>query len=235
MNAAVITAKGTTESMPEKNMTAIGGKPIVSYPIRAAVGAKSIDSTYVYTDGERIGKVALDLGAKWLHRPRHMAVADNSHEDAIIHAAELICEDTDDEADILVILLGNTVHISSADIDRCVLRLKEDENLTGVLTAWKAQDDHPLRAMTTNCNGHLVPYPDILRVSPNTNRQNYPPVYYYDQGVWAVRMPWVAAGLGPDPWTWMGPRCGLEVRPWVTGRDIHDEFDIEVSEWWVNR
>ncbi|MDH3746350.1 MAG: hypothetical protein OES47_14725, partial [Acidobacteriota bacterium] len=101
-----------------------------------------------------------------------------------------------------------------------------------VMTVWEAADDHPLRALEIQ-DGLLRPYGGDRDVS--TERQSYPPAYYYDQGVWAFRKECVDRRDGPNPWWWMGRRCHPIVRTWVTGRDVHTRFDLAIAEWWLSR
>src|SRR5438094_948356 len=73
----------------------------------------------------------------------------------------------------------------------------------------------------------------IAEVKVSTERQSYPKAYYYDQGVWAFRKGTVQVQDGPNPWWWMGKNVHPIIRPWVTGRDIHDLIDVFFSEQWV--
>ena len=63
-----------------------------------------------------------------------------------------------------------------------------------------------------------------------SHRDVHPANLYYDQGVWAFRKECVRQEGPLSPWWWMGERCRPVVRTWVTGRDIHTEFDVLVSE-----
>src|SRR5690625_6013697 len=100
------------------------------------------------------------------------------------------------------------------------------------MTVWKAQDDHPLRAMIINEEGYLESF--LKTETPDTNRQSYQDVYFYDQGPWTVRMSTILRSEqtkeGPGPWWWMGKNCKAIERIWATGRDTHTRSEEHTSE-----
>ena len=226
MNAAIITARGGNQSIPDKNLIPIFGRPVISYPIQAALLARRIDRVYCTTDCDGIAHRATLEGAQILRRPEELTGADVPHAPVIQHAVQEI-KWQHPELKNCVVLLGNTVHVGAHLIDQA-LGILDDRAHDSVATVWQAQDDHPLRALELDENGHARNH---LRATPGSNRQTYPPVYYYDQGIWAFRWNCAAAGKGPAPWTWLGERCALLERPWPTGRDIHGPIDISASIW----
>ncbi len=223
MNAAIVTARAGSKSIPDKNVLPVGGRPLVSYPIRAALEAERIAEVYVSTDGERIAAAARELGCVVIERPPELCGDRVNHGEVIRHAVRWV-DQRMPELENVVVLLGNTVMVDGALIDRCLGLLDERPELDSVMTVWEAADDHPLRALEIR-DGVLRPYGDPER-HVSTERQSYPKAYYYDQGVWAFRKECVERRDGPSPWWWMGRRCRPLVRTWVTGRDIHTDFDV---------
>jgi CMP-N-acetylneuraminic acid synthetase len=230
MNAAIITARAGSKSIPNKNVLPVAGRPLVTYPIQAAREADSIDAVFVSTDGQDIAEVARAMRAEVIWRPDKLCGDHVNHGDVIRHAVEWVEERQPDLGNV-VLLLGNTVMVDSALIDECVGILEADAQLDSVMTVWEAADDHPLRALEI-VDGVLRPYGDPAR-DVSTERQSYPPAYYYDQGVWAFRKQCVHRRDGPSPWWWMGKRCRPVVRNWVTGRDVHTQLDVTVAECWL--
>ncbi len=230
MNAAIVTARAGSKSIPDKNVHPVAGLPLVTYPIQAAREAGSIERIYVSTDGEAIAAVARDLGATVIERPAELAGDSVNHGDVIRHAVEWV-DEREPQLELVALLLGNTVMVDGALIDRCLEPLEARDDLDSVMTVWEAADDHPLRALEIH-DGLLRPYGGGAR-EVSTERQSYPRAYYYDQGVWAFRKDCVRRREGPNPWWWMGRRCLPLVRTWVTGRDVHTPFDVAVAEWWL--
>ena len=230
MNAAIITARAGSKSIPDKNVFFVAGKPLVSYPIEAALAASGIDSVFVSTDGKSIAEVSRALGCAIIERPPELGGDHVNHGDVIKHAVEWV-EGRLSELENVVLLLGNTVMIDGGIIDHCLSLLDQRSELDSVMTVWEAADDHPLRALEIH-DGLLRPFGDPDR-QVSTERQSYRKAYYYDQGVWAFRKSCVQRNDGPNPWWWMGKRCYPVIRTWVTGRDVHTHFDVALAEWWL--
>ncbi|MDH6256026.1 acylneuraminate cytidylyltransferase family protein [Aurantimicrobium minutum] len=60
----VITARGGSKRLPQKNKLDLGGKPLVAWTIEAALAAKCIDKLIVSTDDIDIAEIAVNLGAE---------------------------------------------------------------------------------------------------------------------------------------------------------------------------
>ena len=232
MNAAIVTARAGSKSIRDKNVHLVGGKPLVAYPLQAALDAARVSEVYVSTDGESIAQVTRDMGCTVIDRPDELAGDTVNHGDVIRHTVEEVAARRPDLENV-VLLLGNTVMIDGPLIDHCLGLLHDDPELDSVMTVWEAADDHPLRALEIR-DDRLMPYGDADR-QVSTERQSYPEAYYYDQGVWAFRKECVARRDGPNPWWWMGRNCRPVVRTWVTGRDVHTTFDVAIAEWWLDR
>jgi len=232
MNVAIVTARAGSKSILNKNIYMVAGRPMIHYPIQAALDAVGIEKVFVSTDGEGIAKASEDLGAIIIPRPESLSGDTVNHGEVIRHAVEWVDERYDGLNNV-VLLLGNTVYIDGPIIDRCLDLLDQRKDLDSCMTVWEAQDDHPLRAMEINEDGLLEAWGDKQR-KVSTERQSYKKAYFYDQGVWAFRKYTVQSDDGPNPWWWMGKKSAPVLRTWVTGRDVHTHFDIGISEWWVN-
>lgn len=228
-HAALITARGNNQSLPDKNLIAIAGKPSLQYAIEAAQGAAGIVEVWLSTEDPRIRDLGETLGCRIIDRPTALAHPDSNHGDVIRHGVERMRESIDDLGCVTV-LLGNTVMTTSGLIDLSLRILDRRPEFDSVMSVWQAQDDHPYRALRMEPDGTLRSF---LGIESGTARQSYPPVFFYDQGVWTFRQACVDARRGPNPWWWMGEKSFGIIREWVAGRDFHSQLDIEVSEWWV--
>ena len=232
MNVAIITARAGSKSIRDKNVYHVYGKPLIAYPIQAALDAKRISRIYISTDGEAIADVGRSMGCTIIWRPEELCGDHVNHGDVIKHAVEWV-DEREPGLENVVLLLGNTVMVDGPLFDQSLTILEEQPDLDSVMTVWEAADDHPLRSLQIK-DGLLKPYGDENR-QVSTERQSYPKAYYYDQGVWAFRKDCVQRQDGPNPWWWMGQRCYPIVRNWVTGRDIHTLLDAGIAEWWVSQ
>ena len=235
-NVVLLTAKGSNFTLPNKNLIKIGGKPCFIWSIEAAKSAKSVSDIFVSTDSKEIADLAREQDCKVIDRPNHLAMPFTNHGDVILHGLECIKQlGLIGSNDCLTVLLGNTVMTDALDIDECYDVLRDDQSASAALTMWKAQDDHPVRALSMDDQGYLKSY---LNVSPDTNRQSYTEAFFYDQGPWVARVSTIESSSretsGCGPWWWMGEKCVGVERPWVTGRDTHSMFDVRFSEFYLS-
>lgn len=230
MNIAIITARAGSKSILNKNVYPIAGKPLIAYPIQAALDAEKISRIYISTDGASIADVGQKMGCEINWRPEELCGDDVNHGLVIKQAVEF-ADAREQDLENIVLLLGNTVMIDGGLIDQALAILDERKDLDSVMSVWEAADDHPYRALEVH-EGLLRPFGESNR-QVSTARQSYPKVYYYDQGVWAFRKECVQHRDGPNPWWWMGKRCYPIYRAWVTGRDIQATIDVELAEWWA--
>ncbi|HEY5119615.1 MAG TPA: acylneuraminate cytidylyltransferase family protein, partial [Anaerolineales bacterium] len=72
MNVAIITARGGSKSIHNKNVMLLAGKPLVYYPIRAAREASRITKTYISTDSPEVMQVGREDGCEIIVRPEEL-------------------------------------------------------------------------------------------------------------------------------------------------------------------
>ena len=234
-NYVLMTAKGGNATLKNKNLIPIKGKPSMYWGINAGKQSGLVEEIFLTTEDKSIAEVGRSLGCVIIDRPIELAQQFSNHGDVILHALkEMMSEHDVKSDDCVTILLGNTVMVTTSDIDMCFSLLSETPEADSVMTVWKAQDDHPYRALSINERGFLETYGGF---AADTNRQSYPDVFFYDQGPWTVRVSAVLKSeenrLGPGPWWWMGENSLPLERLWVTGRDTHCQFDVEIAEWWL--
>jgi pseudaminic acid cytidylyltransferase len=63
MNLCVIPARGGSKRIPGKNIKGFCGKPIIAYPIAAALESGCFNKVLVSTDDQKIAEVAVSYGA----------------------------------------------------------------------------------------------------------------------------------------------------------------------------
>jgi pseudaminic acid cytidylyltransferase len=64
MTVALIPARGGSKRIPNKNIKPFAGRPLISYPIRAAMEAGLFDRIVVSTDSPKIADIARQEGAE---------------------------------------------------------------------------------------------------------------------------------------------------------------------------
>jgi len=56
------TSKGGSKGIPKKNITMVGGRPLIAWTICHAKDSKKVDAVYVSTDDEEIARISREWG-----------------------------------------------------------------------------------------------------------------------------------------------------------------------------
>lgn len=89
MKICVIPARGGSKRIPRKNIKEFNGKPVIAYPIQAAIESELFDEVVVSTDDKEIMNVAKKYGATVpFIRPEHLANDHAATAPVLIHAIE---------------------------------------------------------------------------------------------------------------------------------------------------
>jgi CMP-N,N'-diacetyllegionaminic acid synthase len=231
MNIALLTGRGGSVSLPDKNVLPVLGRPMMAYPALMAQEAKLIDDVYLSTDGEQLKSVGRELNLKIIDRPPELALPNSQHRDAITHALDTLKSDGI-EPEIIVVLLCNVGTHRPGLIDQCVRLLMDNPELDSVVTVDERNEFHPLRAKKMTEGGLMEPFLEVEE-NVSTNRQDLEPCYFLDHTFWALRVSscFGAYTKGQQPWDFMGDRI-LGV-PNKGAIDIHTVEDLAYTEAWL--
>ena len=89
--AALLTGRGNN-TLKDKNVLPVLGRPLCQYPALAAKKCKLINDFFVSSDDEKILMAAEEIGYKRIVRPKELAQPTSQHIDAIIHALSVMKE-----------------------------------------------------------------------------------------------------------------------------------------------
>lgn len=85
----IIPARGGSKGLVKKNIQLLAGKPLISWPIKAALMSGAVDTVFVTTDDEEIAVCAREAGAEVpFLRPGGLAQDDTTTEDTLRQALE---------------------------------------------------------------------------------------------------------------------------------------------------
>ena len=230
--AALLTGRGNN-TLADKNVLPIYGRPLLAYPAMAAKRSVKIDHFFVSSDCEKILGAASLYGYSPVVRPAELASPAAQHKDAILHALETIGA-KGVHPDAILVMLANSPTIKTEWIDACIEALERDPEATAVVPVCRDMDHHPYRAKTLAPDGSLVPFFDFEGKTISTNRQDLPPNFFLCHNFWLIR---VQEGIyGPSglpPWSFMGRK----VLPYEVDEsfDIHDMHDVARAERWLER
>lgn len=227
---ALLTGRGNN-TLKDKNVLDILGKPVLYYPAMAGACSKLVTDRYCSSDDEKILSAAEKHGGyKRIVRPAELALPTAQHVDCIMHALKVM-QNEDKLPDILVVLLANNVTVKAAWIDACIQKMLDDPTLTAVVPVYKDNDHHPLRAKTLK-DGVLEMYEKGITGKVSTNRQDLPPCYFLAHNFWVLSVPFLLSGQeGQQPWGFMGHRIApYEIEESI---DIHDKLDLLIAQEWI--
>lgn len=92
MNIGLITARGGSKGLPNKNIAHIAGFPLIYWTINAARYARSIDRLFISTDDSEIASIAAAYGTEVINRPKELAQDDSTSDAVIGHALKHLAE-----------------------------------------------------------------------------------------------------------------------------------------------
>ena len=229
--AALLTGRGNN-TLKDKNVLPVLGKPLLYYPAMAAKTCNLITDFYVSSDDEKILKAASDCGYKKIVRPVELAAPTSQHVDAIRHALGVMKQDGV-EPDILVVLLANSGIVKTEWIEESITQLLKDEALSASVPVLLEMDNHPYRSKRLREDGCLDTWFDFRGKNISTNRQDLPMNIVLCHNFWTLNLKnsLYSSTEGQQPWTFMGSN----IKPIVVEEsfDVHDEDDIRRTEKWL--
>lgn len=229
--AALLTGRGNN-TLKDKNVLPVLGKPLLYYPAMAARSCELITDFYVSSDDEKILNAAAECGYKKILRPAELALPTAQHVDAIVHALKLMKEDGV-EPDILVVLLANSGIVKKEWIQESIDNLISNPELSASVPVLLEQDHHPYRCKCLREDGCLGTWFDFKGRDISTNRQDLPMNFILCHNFWTLNLKnsLYSDVVGQQPWTFMGNN----IKPIVVKEsfDVHDEEDLKRTEKWI--
>lgn len=137
----VVPARGGSKRFPRKNIALLAGKPLLSYAIRAGLGAKRCSGVFVSTEDREIADIALAHGAEVPYlRPSNLAGDRVTADEAVAHMARHVSSQIQDDYSIVVLIQPTSPFVCSKHIDDAVSALIENPQWDSLITMSKV--DH---------------------------------------------------------------------------------------------
>ena len=175
INYCIIPARGGSKRIPRKNIKIFHGKPLICWPIKAAIESKCFDQIVVSTDDEEIANISRKAGAAVpFLRPSELANDFSGSRDVITHAIrELHIQPND----LVCCLNGNAAFAQGTDISEAITILEKSIKGTCVFAA--TSFEFPIqRAIKLDKSG----YSSCIDESMFTRRSQDLEEYYHDAG-----------------------------------------------------
>jgi len=181
---AVITARGGSKGIPQKNIRALLDKPLIAYSIQAALQSRTLTKIIVSTDDETIADVSKQYGADVpFLRPKHLASDTATSLSVLQHAVRYLEEKENFPANIIVCLQPTSPLRSAEDIDQAVT-LCLSSGADSVVSL--CQVEHHPYWMKKVVAGSVYPLMEIDD-EKYPRRQDLPPVYQLNGAIYVTR------------------------------------------------
>ena len=211
---SIIPARGSSKSIPRKNIVDFAGKPLMLWTIEQAKASALVSEIYVTSDSKEILEIADSAGVRPIIRPPELSTDIATSESALIHVLNQIKE----EPEYIVFLQATAPLRKSKDIDNAISQLI-DGAADSLLSVTKAYDYIWKESEGTISSLNF----DFLQ---RKRRQDMKPLYYENGSIYVFK---------PDILEKYGNRLGGKIsvyymEPWQMV-DINDNADLEWAEW----
>ena len=234
MISAILFGRKGSVGFPGKNLYPVLGRPLLLYPLLAAINSTKVDKVFVSTDDKEIMEIGEEYGAELIYRPPYLANSTVLVDEVFAHGYREVRKKHDVE--MIVILVCNAANILSSTIDLGIDILRNDRSLDSAVGVSDYTTWTPMRARTEDSNGLLKPFiPFEAFGDPskiNCDRDAMGSVWFVDMSVSVVRprcLENIESGMLPQKW--LGQRI-YPLKQWG-GLDADFEWQIPQIEYWL--
>lgn len=223
----IIPARGQSKRLPRKNLSLLGGKPLLAWAIEAARQARHPSRLIVSSDDAEILALAGNYDQRLpLVRPAELAADDSPAIDYVRHALSTLERDGQVRFDVVVILQATSPFTLPEDIDRTIELLLASGAETAVSVMKVDHAVHPVKLKTMS-GDRLLPYLEEER--GRMAAADLPEVFVRNCSVYATRRAVIESGriIGDD--------CRGYVMPRERSLDINESLDLELAEFLLSR
>jgi N-acylneuraminate cytidylyltransferase/CMP-N,N'-diacetyllegionaminic acid synthase len=177
---ALVPARSGSKGLPNKNIRPLMGKPLLAWPIEAALASRFVDKVVLSTDSETYAEIGRKHGADVpFLRPAELASDTSPSIDFILHAIDFL-EECGEKFDIFVLLEPTSPMTEACDIDAAIASLCASPLLTAAVSVTAMETQHPAFAVIRDTTtGKIVPLcGGNFRTLPR--RQDLNPVFALD-------------------------------------------------------
>ncbi|KAA3652787.1 MAG: acylneuraminate cytidylyltransferase family protein [Proteobacteria bacterium] len=217
----IIPARGGSKGLPRKNVKRLAGRPLISWPIKAALASRVVDRVFVSTDDPEIAECARAAGADVpFLRPAEFAADLTTTEATLQQALKAYEAHVGQVFDVCVFLTATDVFRRPAWIAEAVQALADDPQLESAFAVHQTTKNYWCRNKAGLWE-RVLPW-----MREYSSRQVREKIYREDTGLACA----TRAQLWRD-----GRRIGDRVHLMPndlteTSIDIHTDFDLFLAE-----
>jgi CMP-N,N'-diacetyllegionaminic acid synthase len=223
----VITARGGSKGVKEKNIKLLSGKPLIAYTIECALKSNLCD-VIVSTDNYKIKEISEELGANVpFIRPPDLSSDSASSLDVIVHALKSMEEINSTKYDAVMLLQPTSPFRTSNDINHCIDLLNKRDDADSVISVVDVGSHHPAR-MKYISDDFLID-PPFCEKKENQNRQELEPMYIRNGVIYLTRSSIIKKR------SFKGKNCLAYLMPMSRSLNIDTQFDFDLCDWVINK
>jgi len=132
--AVIIPVKARSTRLPGKNIKDLCGKPMMAYPILAAIGARGVSRVVVSTESDEVKKIALQYGAEVpFMRPEALTGDAVTSQEVLVHALDELKKLDGYEPDYVLLLYPTSPLLKRERIEQAIA-LAVEKNADSVIS-----------------------------------------------------------------------------------------------------
>ena len=182
---AVVSARGGSKGVPNKNIKKLNNLPLIVYSLKTLIKIKSIDQIIVSSDSGKILRIASGISKKikTFIRPRYLA-KDKTPLTSVVKYVALDQESKGNKFDYVLQIAPTCPFITEETYKKIIGLLKRGNNC--VVTLKKIEHEHPYRAKEFNKkNSIFKSFIKNIDVEKFISRQDLPTLFCTSGGVYA--------------------------------------------------
>lgn len=235
---ALLIGRDKSQGFPGKNVYPVLNRPLMAYPVLAALNACSVDNLYISTDSDKIKEVANEYKVSTIDRPDNLCTNEALGEDVFVHGYKYIKEKTKSDIEFMVLLFCNAPCVLSSQIEEAINILRQKKDIDSVITVSKYNMYSPIRARRINKDGLLNPFIPFEKYNKemciSCDRDSQGDVYFADVCLSVVRpscLENINKGMLPQRW------MGRKIYPLIQegGLDIDFPWQLSLAEQWLRK
>tara|TARA_B100001750_G_C15415307_1_gene549967 strand:- start:223 stop:933 length:711 start_codon:yes stop_codon:yes gene_type:complete len=227
----VISARGNSQGLKNKNIKLLLGKPLIAWTIQQALATNEIDHVFVSTDSQEIAKIAQDSGAKIpFIRPPELSNSTIGKFFVWKHALEEIEKTMDSEIEIFVDLDCTNPLRTPSDISNAIqlYRDNREDNLDAIFSICEARKNPYFNLVEYDQNGQLMISKKLTKKV--VRRQDAPDVFEHVASIYVLNPDFIRNSENLLDGKTKGYDIGTE-----KSFDIDSELDFEIIEYLLKK
>lgn len=165
MIVALICGRAENQPFLGRNTFPLLGRPLMVYPILAALNSTQVDRVYLSTDDASMARVARHAGAEVIERKNNINNQVDTLEQVIQNGYAEIKKQTNESIEALVVMIANAPTVTDKLINQGIETLRSQPESDAVISVSQHNEYHPYLALQLSQNGLLQEYTGVSETS----------------------------------------------------------------------